>query len=145
MRDRSDDKSWERRGGEQELLKLEWWRLTRELRQQKESELANFVPTDADIDDAARVQEETIPQQQPDMDMDDMMADAIAQEEEAELEALLSSMPRDDMEMQIPDKKRPDSPPFSEDEDYDALFMDLLSRQGEAQGGVGQDGDTEMS
>lgn len=125
-------------------MKLEWWRLTRELREQKESELANFIPTDADIDDAARIEEKTNAQQQPDMDVDDMMADAIAQEEEAEMEALLSSMPRDDMEMQIPEEKRPDSPHFSEDEDYDALFMDLLNQQGE-QGGVGQDGDTEMS
>jgi hypothetical protein len=117
--------------------------MTRELRQQKESELANFIPTDADIDDAARIGEEISHRQQPEMDVDDMMADAIAQEEEAELEALLSSMPRDDMDMQISGEKRADSPHFSEDEDYDALFVDLLNQQG-GQGGVGQDGDTEM-
>jgi hypothetical protein len=99
--------------------------------------LATIFPTDADIDDAERIEEEISQSQQ----VDDMMVDAIAQEEEAELDALLSSMPRDDVDMP---EERPSSPYFSEDEDYDALFMDFISQQGQAMG-ISQDEDTEMS
>lgn len=99
--------------------------------------MATIFPTDADIDDAVRIEEEISQSQQ----VDDMMVDAIAQEEEAELEALLSSMPTEDVDMP---EERPSSPHFSEDEDYDALFMEFISQQGQGMR-TSQDGDTEMS
>ena len=74
-----------------------------------------------------------------------MMVDAIAREEEAEIEALLSSMPPEtdgdgDRDM---DGGRPESVYFSDDEDYDALFMELS--QQETAHGMGSSQDTEMS
>jgi hypothetical protein len=111
------------------------------LRQQKDAELAVFG-TDADIEEAVQLQEqrggqEKLPQNspQPARDIDDMMVDAIAREEEAEIEALLSYMPPStdgdgDRDM---GEGRPESVYFSDEDDYDALFMEL-SQQEQPQG-----------
>ncbi|OIW29004.1 hypothetical protein CONLIGDRAFT_403491 [Coniochaeta ligniaria NRRL 30616] len=156
VRERGDDRAWERRGGDQEVLKLEWWRLNNELRQQKDAELAVFG-TDADIEEAVQLQElrggqerlENVPQ--PEGDIDDMMADAIAREEEAEIEALLSSMPPPtdgdgDRDMH---ESRPESVYFSDEDDYDALFMELSQQEQPLGMGSGEDmvfsQDTEMT
>ncbi|KAH6641711.1 hypothetical protein F5144DRAFT_610439 [Chaetomium tenue] len=148
VRQRQEDKRWERRGGEDEILKLEWWRLTRERNQAKAAEAAQyFSGMDADL--AAQEEEELrmLAQQQQqylqyerdqqqyqqqyqpqrgyaDRDMDAMMADVIGQQEEAELEALVSDLER----------KR-ESAHFSDDEDYDGLFMDLIQQQQQRQDG----------
>ncbi|KAI1429197.1 hypothetical protein F5Y12DRAFT_710410 [Xylaria sp. FL1777] len=118
VRKRADDRKWERRGGDQEALKLEWHILNRQRRQEKDADLDGFVYDDEleDIpENPFELREET----------DDMMVDAIAQEEEAELDALLSLLDADSP--QVP--RRPDTSTLSDDEDYDALFMDMLSQQ----------------
>ncbi|KAB5577511.1 hypothetical protein GE09DRAFT_521152 [Coniochaeta sp. 2T2.1] len=150
VRERGDDRAWERRGGDQEVLRLEWSRLNNELRQQKEADLAVFG-TDADIEEAVQLQELSGAGQhdgllqEPGTDIDDMMVDAIAREEEAEIEALLSSMPDGDgdgdREMGN-GEGRPESVYFSDEEDYDALFMEL-SQQDDT--GMVLSQDTEMS
>lgn len=71
---------------------------------------------------------EDIPENPNEMqhDTDDMMVDAIAQEEEAEVDAMLSLL----------DSRSSSQAPepsyltfLSDDEDYDALFMDIMSQQ----------------
>lgn len=131
------------------MLRLEWSRLNSELRQQKEAELAVFG-TDADIEEAVQLHELSGGRErqrqngpQPAGDIDDMMVDALAREEEAEIEALLSSIPpstdRDgDRDM---DEGRPEN--CSDEEDYDALFMELS--QEEQPQDMGSSQDTEMS
>lgn len=57
---------------------------------------------------------------------DDMMVDAIAREEEAELDAMLALL---DTASSPQAPRRPDTPSLSDDEDYDTLFMDMLSQQ----------------
>ncbi|KAH6840716.1 hypothetical protein B0I37DRAFT_448911 [Chaetomium sp. MPI-CAGE-AT-0009] len=134
VRQRQEDKRWERRGGEDELLKLEWWRLTRERNQAKSAEEAQYLgEMDADLaaqeEEEMRMQLQLLQQQQQqqqpspyrgyvDQDTDALMADTIAQQEEAELEALVSDL----------EGKR-GSAHFSDDEDYDGLFMDLIQQQ----------------
>lgn len=60
---------------------------------------------------------------------DEMMLDAVEHDEEAQLDALISSYPPNS-EPSSRDMQRPESPHFSDDEDYDALFMDYyLSRE----------------
>lgn len=131
-------------------MKLEWWRLTRERNQAKSAEAAQyFGGMDADL--AAQEEEELrmLAQQQQQQyqqqqyqqqqhqqqqqryqqqyqpqrgyanrDTDAMMADALVQQEEAELEALVSGL-----------EGKGDSAHFSDDEDYDGLFMDLIQQQ----------------
>lgn len=76
--------------------------------------------------------------------LDDLMVDIRAEEEEAELEALLSSLDTDtDMRSGLDDVRRPDSPHFSDEEDYDALFMDFISQ--EESRGFSASQDMEMS
>jgi hypothetical protein len=154
VRQRADDQKWERRGGDQEvheafpwpcilciltiskLLKLEWWSLNRELRQAKNSDVEGVV-SEAEIEAAANLVQ--LPASTMQHDADEMMADTIAEREEAELDAMISSFAQQTASSQI---SRPDSPHFSDDEDYDALFTDFLSQ--ENQGG-GTTGDVEMT
>lgn len=128
------------------MLRLEWARLNRELRRQKDAELA-VLGTDADIEEALQSQQQQASRQPAD-DIDDMMVDAIAREEEAEIEALLSSMPQpptqtDEDGDRDMDEGRPERVYFSDDEDYDALFMELSQQEQPSRMGSSQD--TEMA
>ncbi|KAF3760605.1 hypothetical protein M406DRAFT_342819 [Cryphonectria parasitica EP155] len=153
VRQRAEDQRWQRRGGEQELLKLEWFSLNAELRQAKNADLDGTI-FESDIEDAARLREEatrkpralsTISEsessgmgrrsdQQP--NVDDMMVDMFEQDEQAELEALLASMPE---RQSARNWESPGSPHWldevddvddDDDDDYDAVFMDYLSQEG---------------
>ncbi|KAK3359042.1 hypothetical protein B0T25DRAFT_514659 [Lasiosphaeria hispida] len=125
VRQRAEDQKWENRGGENELLKLEWFRLNRELQQAKESDIEGFVREE-------EIEDEPLPLPQwgnysePVAEHDSMMLDAIEQEEQAELDALLSSFPAENTETS--DQTRPNSAHF-DDDDYDSLFTDFLSTQ----------------
>ncbi|KAL2178089.1 uncharacterized protein P884DRAFT_299345 [Thermothelomyces heterothallicus CBS 202.75] len=133
VRQRQEDKRWEMRGGEDELLKLEWLRLQRERAQAREAEVAQYLGTlDADL--AAQEEEEIRMQEKhARQDLDALMADAVAQQEEAEIEALLSALEGQEESSQSPAQ-------FSDDEDYDGLFMDLIQQeQGEQEMGHSQD------
>ncbi|KAK6076765.1 hypothetical protein SCUP234_03175 [Seiridium cupressi] len=121
VRQRQDDKAWERRGGNQEVLKLEWSTLDRRWRQQKDADIDGLVFED-ELEDIPELPE--VPR--PAADEDDMMVDTHAMEEEAELEAMLSAY---EAQSSQPLPQRPNSPSLSDDE-YDSLFMDLLSQQG---------------
>ncbi|KAI1747793.1 hypothetical protein F4782DRAFT_519859 [Xylaria castorea] len=119
VRQRADDRKWEQRGGDQETLKLEWNVLNRQRKQEKDMDLDGIVYNDEleDIPESTfEAHEET----------DDTMVDAIAREEEAELDAMLSLL---DTSSSLQTPKRPDTPSLSDDEDYDTLFMDILSQQ----------------
>lgn len=73
-----------------------------------------------EIDDIAELQRHAA--QNP----DDVMVDAIAQEEEEELNAMLSML---ETHHSSQPPAGPGSPALSDDEDYDDIFMDFLSRQ----------------
>ncbi|KAI1850582.1 hypothetical protein JX265_004292 [Neoarthrinium moseri] len=127
VRQRADDKAWERRGGDQEVLKLEWSALDRRRRQLKDSDIDGFVFEDEleDIPEmpGAYVQDEPMDH--------DMMVDSHAQDEEAELEAMLSAFESQSSRPPV----RPDSPSLSDEDDYDSLFMDFLTQQDEPRNG----------
>ncbi|KXX81943.1 hypothetical protein MMYC01_200316 [Madurella mycetomatis] len=97
VRQRADEKRWERRGGEDEVEELE-----------QERQEGEGMRRDVD------------------MDVDALMVDDIEQQEEAELEALVSTW-------EGAGPKTSSSPHFSDDEDYDGLFMDLISQQQQQQ------------
>lgn len=67
-----------------------------------------------------------------DEDPDERMAEILAREEEAELEAMIASMNEAGLPSQ-PQRRQPARPPsphwanFSDDGDYDALFAEMLS------------------
>lgn len=151
VRQRADDSRWERRGGEQELLKLEWFSLNKDLRQAKNADLDGLV-FESDIEEAARLREEeeaaaaaaaasssaavpwgTAGLSNP--DADEMMVDTLEREQRAEVEeyeAMMASIRdggSDGLQWgQQHEQKPPDSPHLSDDDDYDALFMDYLSQ-----------------
>ncbi|KAM7196546.1 hypothetical protein V8F20_007020 [Naviculisporaceae sp. PSN 640] len=129
VRQRADDKKWERRGGENELLKLEWSRLNRELRQAKESDLQGFVLED-EIEDQFQLYQD-VAQQQEDPDLDAMMLDEIEQQEQAEIEELLSTLPTSTAAANSQTRPSSPTPTTYSDDDYDAIFMDLISSQTE--------------
>ncbi|CAK7213299.1 hypothetical protein SBRCBS47491_001758 [Sporothrix bragantina] len=174
VRQRADDRNWDRRNFEQELQKLEWWSLERELRQARESDVMSML-TEQDIEDAEGWMA-TPASSQPSSSMpsfyensvgldgsmdtdharrhnsggmyydraaneedeeaeDERMAELLAMEEEAEMEALIASMEADSAagppnESMMPPPERPASIVYS-DEDYDAIFGEILSGTGE--------------
>lgn len=172
VRQRQEDRRWEMRGGEQEvrffailslivssanirdqLLKLEWFSLNREIQHARNADLDGLV-LESDIEDAARLRDEVmskprglpLPQQlrhgtdgegDVDMDADAMMVDMLEQEQQAELEALVSSMPDANQQQHAAflssSSRSPDSPHWSDDEDYDALFEDYISQEQQQQ------------
>ncbi|KAL1865729.1 hypothetical protein Daus18300_007105 [Diaporthe australafricana] len=147
VRQRADDSKWERRGGEQELLKLEWFSLNKDLQQAKNADLDGLV-FESDIEEAARLREEAAASNSAAVvpgrargpssaDADEMMVDTFEQGQRAEVEefeAMMASIPDGDAEgqqwaQQHEQLKPPDSPHLSDDDDYDALFMDYLSQE----------------
>ncbi|KUI58572.1 hypothetical protein VP1G_05820 [Cytospora mali] len=144
VRQRAEDKRWEMRGGEQELLKLEWFSLNKDLRQAKNADLDGIM-FESDIEEAARVREEALSRPlaaireapEPNPAADEMMVDALEQEQLVELEALealAASVPDGPIDeqpqwQQQRSQKPPDSPHWSDDDDYDELFMDYLSQE----------------
>ncbi|KAL8418193.1 hypothetical protein RB594_001704 [Gaeumannomyces avenae] len=120
VQQRSDDKRWERRGVENKLQSAEWFEMDRARRQAKMLDREGMI-TESDIADAEGLYDEF------DQCPDDMMADAMLQEEEAEFEALISSSGVGQPQSSG-GPGRPASPHWSDD-DYDALFMDLISEQ----------------
>ncbi|KAJ4414781.1 hypothetical protein N0V85_003001 [Neurospora sp. IMI 360204] len=173
VRQRADDKAWERRGGENELLKLEWLRFNRELRLAKEASAPPnplFNPqyhTDSleqEIEELAQLRAKFNHQQQfleglledqppgteqgeqeKHQDMDDAyMADMIAREEEAALEALLALNQQAQEDLRVrggqqgqgqlqQQGQQQQGDEFMEkeedDDEYDALFMEVLAQQ----------------
>ncbi|KAK3326423.1 hypothetical protein B0H66DRAFT_600547 [Apodospora peruviana] len=131
VRQRADDKKWDRRGGENELLKLEWSRLTHELRKAKDSDLEGFV-MEEEIEDEPEILQDHV---ENDFDMDAMLVDAIERQEEAEIEAIISELPTTPTSNQT--QQQPEEAQhhfYSEDDDYDSIFMDFLSSEREQSG-----------
>lgn len=87
-----------------------------------------------DPEEVAREEEEALQLREKNQheDVDALMADVIAQQEANEVDALLSALEGQGQWQGQGHGDRPDSPHFSDDdEDYDGLFMDLISRQQE--------------
>ncbi|KAI1085125.1 hypothetical protein F5B20DRAFT_131108 [Whalleya microplaca] len=122
VRQRADDKKWERRGGDQEALKLEWATIQRRWREQKNTDLDGIMFED-ELDDIPEFSQESS------QDSDDIMVDTLAQEEEEELNAMLSMLETQSSPQQPVQQSEP--PSLSDDEDYDDIFMDLLSQEEE--------------
>lgn len=98
--------------------------LDRQRRQQKDADLDGIVFED-EIEDIPELQRES--PQNP----DDMMVDAIAQEEEEELNAMFSMYEAQSSRLSQPSQPpmQTEPPALSDDEDYDDIFQDLLSQQ----------------
>ncbi|KAI0156859.1 hypothetical protein GGR57DRAFT_491361 [Xylariaceae sp. FL1272] len=116
VRQRSDQKKWEQRGGDQEALMREWNVINKQRRQEKDSDIDGIVFEDGLEDIREEVDEEP----------DDMMVDSMAKDEEAEMDAMLSLLESNSSQQ---GQSRPDSIYGSDDEDYDALFMDIMDQQ----------------
>jgi hypothetical protein len=129
-----------------QLLKLEWHRLTRERQQAKEAEAAHYLGgalmDDADEEELQMMQQQYARHQ----DMDALMADAIAQQEQADVDALVSALEEEGRwDGYGLDELQQQQQQFSDDEDYDGLFMDLIQQQQQQQEGMGGEEDVEMS
>lgn len=102
----------------------------------------NAMFSEADIEDAASVLQERA--QRIPNDADDMMVDAIAQEEQDELDALLLSHDQSsDAQPESGSSQMMQSDPYglSDDEDYDSLFMNLVSQESSQPDASSQDMD----
>ncbi|KAI0393265.1 hypothetical protein F5Y17DRAFT_314372 [Xylariaceae sp. FL0594] len=119
VRQRADDRMWEKRGGDQEVLILEWKAMNRKVRDKIATDL-DGVLFEEDIDDIPVHAEKLQPE------VDDKMVDVLAQEEEEELNAMLSLL---DPTSSAPGTVQLGTPSLSDDEDYDSLFIDILKEE----------------
>jgi hypothetical protein len=85
----------------------------------------NIVMTDSDIEDAVAL---SLQNEASSQNMDDMMVDAIEEHEQQELEAMISAYGEAPQQQEQPETPRSHSPSFSEGDEFDNLFMELLSR-----------------
>ncbi|EXF74478.1 hypothetical protein CFIO01_01956 [Colletotrichum fioriniae PJ7] len=141
VRQRADDRQYQRRDMEGTLLKSDWDRDMRQRHYAKQIE-GNAMFSEADIEDAASVLQERA--QRILNDADDMMVDAIAQEEQDELDALLLSYDQSsDAQPESGSSQMMQSDPYglSDDEDYDSLFMNLVSQESSQPDASSQDMD----
>ncbi|KXJ87691.1 hypothetical protein Micbo1qcDRAFT_207888 [Microdochium bolleyi] len=150
VRQRADDKSWERRGGDQEVLRLEWAVMDRKWRQQKDADVDGILLEDDFEDEPQHFTVETpfgsanngsstySRWGQASMEHDEeTMADAMALEEQRELDAMLSLLEPQSSSAPT-ETRRPPSPSMLSDDEYDDLFMDLVSEdQAGGNGGGG--------
>ena len=126
--------------------------MNKDLRQAKNADLDGLV-FESDIEEAARLREEEAAAAGPaaaapwgtagpsDPDADEMMVDTLEREQRAEVEeyeAMMASIQDGGSDGQQwgqqHEPKPPDSPHLSDDDDYDALFMDYLSQEHHGQG-----------
>ena len=132
-----------------QLLRLEWHRLVHERHLASEAATATLLSGTTDADMVAREEEELLLQQQQQQmrqmqmqgrwaseeeDVDALMADAMARQEAAEVDALVAG---------LEGEREPGQ--FSDDEDYDELFMDFIQSQQQQQQQQGGGLDVEMS
>lgn len=134
------------------MLKLEWFSLNKDLQQAKNADLDGLV-FESDIEEAARLREEAaasssaavVPgraQGPLSADADEMMVDTFEQGQRAEVEefeAMMASIQDGGADgqqwvQQHEQLKPPDSPHLSDDDDYDALFMDYFSQEQQGSG-----------
>lgn len=130
-----------------QLLKSSWDRDMRERELQMQMEGDAFF-SEADINDAAEllIQQERAermraingtpfePMSQITEGDEDMMLDAMEQQEERELDEMLQAYNEPEMQQQQQQQpfteQRPASPTFADDDDdFDALFMELVTQQ----------------
>ncbi|CRK38433.1 hypothetical protein BN1708_007756 [Verticillium longisporum] len=131
VRQRADERNYERRDMEGILLKSSWDKQMRELVLAKRLE-GDAVFSEADIENAAELlmQEEAASEiQQPPESIDDMMVDEMAMQEQSELDALVMAYHEPTINQQAASTSSTDAHSMSDDEDYDAIFMDLVSQQ----------------
>lgn len=63
------------------------------------------------------------------LSIDEEMADEVAQQEEAEIEALLSMMETESTSNNFEPYERPETPYGSDDEEYDHIFLDVIKEE----------------
>ncbi|CAI4215367.1 unnamed protein product [Parascedosporium putredinis] len=123
VRGRADEKAFERRSIEGHAIRR-WHEEQQQIFQQRENDAAG-MPTERDIEDAANLADQQFSQQIFE-DVDSLMADEAARQEQLELEALLASyespIPVSNAQ---PFSQRPPSIYISDDEEYDQIFMEL--------------------
>jgi hypothetical protein len=123
-----------------QLLKLEWLRANRELREAMNADVGRFIRENDLIEEAEMVSEPRRSEwmEQPTNDMDNMMVDIFEQEEQAEIDSLVSSLPL----QTAPSSAaliQPGPLDFSDDEEYELLLHDILLADGRQDMPVSQD------
>lgn len=147
VRQRADDRGWERRNFEQELQRMEYFSSEEEFRRAREAEAAELFAghnLDEEIEESlqwANLSQSPSQNQMDDgmTDSDEHIADLLAMEEEAEMERLLAleqeqaQAQQDAMLPQQPSQsehqlsRQPSAHFYSDDSEYDDIFAELAS------------------
>lgn len=134
------------------MLRLEWAVLDRKWREQKNADADGILYED-DIDESQQFAPEQhmhvanyFEQHVNGLEPDEMMADAMAREEQRELDAMLSMLePQATSQSGFRGMLRPTSPSMLSEDEYDDLFMDLASEEQQGSQELVCSGEMDMS
>ncbi|KAH8821146.1 hypothetical protein F5884DRAFT_76111 [Xylogone sp. PMI_703] len=126
VRSNSEDKRWEKRGGEDEMMRTIWIAEQRRLAE-KQAREAMAIPSEREEEELEILNALTDART-----LDEIMADEVARKEEEELEALLSLMNEPDMANAAQNQQNRssyDTAYGSDEEDYDLLFENVIQNE----------------
>lgn len=132
VRQGSEAKRWEARGGDDEMMRSIW--LSEERRRvERIAREASYLPASQDEEEEepehGELQTALVGNSQ---NTDEDMANEVAQREDAEIEALLAMMEAEDdnnNNTQADQRYSTDMPYGSDDEEYDHLFMEVINEE----------------
>ncbi|OBT73670.1 hypothetical protein VF21_06177 [Pseudogymnoascus sp. 05NY08] len=124
VRQDSEDKRWEKRGGDDEIMRTIWIaeQKRREERRARDAQAWAGVEEEEDLEESQLTEIERVKPSQ-----DEEMVDEVAQQEDAEMEAMLSMLDAESWDPPPNQKNQHDdnTPYGSDDDEYDQLFMEI--------------------
>ncbi|KFY05115.1 hypothetical protein O988_00246 [Pseudogymnoascus sp. VKM F-3808] len=126
VRQDSEDKRWEKRGGDDEIMRTIWiaeQKRREEKRARDAQAWAGIEEEEEDLDDSQLREAGKVNPRQ-----DEEMADEVAQQEDAEMEAMLSMLDAESWDPPPNQGNQHDdnnTPYGSDDDEYDQLFMEI--------------------
>jgi len=130
VREDSENKRWEARGGDDEMMRTIWLAEQRR-RAERIAREAEYVPPS---------QEEEAMELGNSPGLQDEMVDEVIQRENEEIEALISLLESNGTHLsQSPQDSATDTPYGSDEEEYDNLFMEVINEESHIQQGSRQE------
>jgi len=125
VREGSEDRRWEARGGDDEMMRSIWISEQRR-REERRAREADLFPSSQDEDDIDSIHEQ-FSSSMPLSTVDEDLADEVAQLENAEMENMLAMLAVQSTSQLPPKYEESDSPYGSDDDELDDIMMEVLN------------------
>ncbi|OBT43945.1 hypothetical protein VE00_04642 [Pseudogymnoascus sp. WSF 3629] len=126
VRQDSEDKRWEKRGGDDEIMRTIWIAEQKRREERRARDAQSWGGIEEEEEDLEEAQLTEIGKINP--SQDEEMVDEVAQQEDAEMEAMLSMLDAESWDPPPNQRNQHDdnnTPYGSDDDEYDQLFMEI--------------------